>query len=52
MVLKEPYVLDFLEINDIFPEKDLEDAILREMQRLMLEMGFTGSFLNYQLVSV
>ena len=43
MVLREPYVLDFLGLNDTFLEKDLEDAILREMQQFLLEMdmGFT-----------
>ena len=31
MVLKDPYVLDFLGIQDRYLEKDLEDAILREL---------------------
>ena len=31
MVLKDPYVLDFLELNDHCIEKDLEDAIVREL---------------------
>ena len=32
LLLKDPYVLDFLEMNDRYLEKDLEDAILREME--------------------
>ena len=32
LLLKDPYVLDFLQMNDRYLEKDLEDAILREME--------------------
>ncbi|MEG9489449.1 DUF1016 N-terminal domain-containing protein [Mannheimia indoligenes] len=32
MVLKDPYVLDFLDLNDRYMEKDLEDAILRDIE--------------------
>ncbi|HHW7570271.1 TPA: DUF1016 N-terminal domain-containing protein [Mannheimia haemolytica] len=32
MVLKDPYILDFLDLNDRYMEKDLEDAILREIE--------------------
>lgn len=32
LLLKDPYILDFLELNDRYMEKDLEDAILREME--------------------
>jgi predicted nuclease of restriction endonuclease-like (RecB) superfamily len=38
-VLKDPYVLDFLELNDQYIEKDLEDAILRELEQFILELG-------------
>jgi hypothetical protein len=31
LVLKDPYVLDFLGLQDRYLEKDLEDAILREL---------------------
>ena len=48
MVLKDPYVLDFLELNDTFLEKDLEDAILREMQQFLLEMGMGFTFVARQ----
>ena len=33
MILKDPYVLDFLGLNDSYLEKDLEDAILRELAK-------------------
>lgn len=32
LVLKDPYILDFLNLNDRYMEKDLEDAILREIE--------------------
>jgi hypothetical protein len=31
IILKDPYILDFLELNDRYLEKDLEDAILRDI---------------------
>lgn len=48
MVLKDPYVLDFLEMNDAYLEKDLEDAILREMQQFLLELGVGFTFVARQ----
>ncbi len=36
-LLKDPYVLDFLGFDDRYIEKNLEDAILREMERFLLE---------------
>jgi predicted nuclease of restriction endonuclease-like (RecB) superfamily len=38
-VLKDPYVLDFLGLTDRFLERDLEDAILRELETFLLELG-------------
>lgn len=48
LVLKDPYVLDFLELNDSYIEKDLEDAILREMEQFLLELGAGFSFIARQ----
>ena len=48
LVLKDPYVLDFLELNDSYLEKDLEDAILRELQQFLLELGSGFSFVARQ----
>ena len=36
LLLKDLYVLDFLNLNDRYLEKDLEDAILREMEQFLL----------------
>jgi len=48
LLLKDPYVLDFLELNDSYLEKDLEDAILRELQQFMLELGKGFTFVSRQ----
>lgn len=39
LLLKDPYVLDFLDLNDRYIERDLEDAILRELESFLLELG-------------
>ena len=48
LVFKDPYILDFLGLNDRYMEKDLEDAILREMEHFLLEMGTGFSFVARQ----
>jgi predicted nuclease of restriction endonuclease-like (RecB) superfamily len=48
LVLKDPYVLDFLELSDRFLERDLEEAILRELERFLLELGAGFSFVARQ----
>ncbi len=47
-LLKDPYVLDFLELNDRYLEKDLEDAILRDIEQFLLELGVGFSFVARQ----
>lgn len=47
-VLKDPYLLDFLGIKDHYLEKDLEDAILRDIQNFLLELGTGFSFIERQ----
>ncbi|MFC0402996.1 PDDEXK nuclease domain-containing protein [Paraburkholderia rhizosphaerae] len=48
LVLKDPYVLDFLGLNDRYLERDLEDAILREMEQFLLELGAGFTFVARQ----
>lgn len=48
MLLKDPYILDFLGLNDRFLERDLEDAILRDLESFLLEMGLGFSFVARQ----
>ena len=39
LFFKDPYVLDFLGLEDTYSEKDLENAILAELEKFILEMG-------------
>lgn len=48
LILKDPYVLDFLDLNDRYLEKDLEDAILRELEQFLLELGTGFTFIARQ----
>ena len=48
LVLKDPYILDFLQLNDRYLEKDIEDAILREIEQFLLELGAGFTFIARQ----
>ncbi len=48
IVFRDPYLLDFLGLNDHYMEKDLEDAILRELEQFLLELGVGFAFLARQ----
>lgn len=48
LVFRDPYVLDFLGLKDRYLEKDLEDAILREIESFLLELGDGFAFLARQ----
>jgi predicted nuclease of restriction endonuclease-like (RecB) superfamily len=47
-VFKDPYFLDFLNLPKDFLENDLEDAILKELERFILEMGKGFAFVERQ----
>jgi predicted nuclease of restriction endonuclease-like (RecB) superfamily len=47
-LLKDPYILDFLDIKDRYLEKDLEDAILRDIEQFLLELGAGFTFIARQ----
>jgi predicted nuclease of restriction endonuclease-like (RecB) superfamily len=44
LVFRDPYFLDFLRLSDSFSERDLESAILRELERFLLELGTDFTF--------
>lgn len=48
LVFRDPYLLDFLGLRDTYSEKDLELAILREMESFLLELGSDFSFIARQ----
>ena len=35
LVFRDPYVLEFLNLNDRYLEKDVEDAIMRELEQFL-----------------
>lgn len=48
LVFRDTYFLDFLGLSDTFSEKDLENAILRELERFLLELGIGFAFVARQ----
>lgn len=48
LLFKDPYVLDFLDLGNRYLETDLENAILQEMERFLLEMGAGFTFVARQ----
>jgi predicted nuclease of restriction endonuclease-like (RecB) superfamily len=48
LVFRDPYLLDFLHLKDTYSEKDLESAILREMETFILELGVGFAFVERQ----
>ena len=48
LFLKDPYLLDFLDLKDGFTERDLETAILAELERFILELGSDFAFMGRQ----
>ena len=44
LIFRNSYVLDFLGLTDAYSEKDLEEAILRELEKFLLEMGTHFTF--------
>jgi predicted nuclease of restriction endonuclease-like (RecB) superfamily len=48
LVFRDPYLLDFLGLADSYSEKDLETAILRELERFLLELGSDFTFVARQ----
>ncbi|TAE66522.1 MAG: DUF1016 domain-containing protein [Bacteroidetes bacterium] len=48
LIFKDPYFLDFLGLKDTYSEKDLENAILAELQSFLIELGNDFAFLARQ----
>lgn len=46
--LKDPFVLEFLGLKDEFSENELEAALVRELETLLLEMGRDFTFVGRQ----
>lgn len=48
LVFRDPYFLDFLGLKGAYQEKDVEAAILREMESFILELGVGFTFMARQ----
>jgi predicted nuclease of restriction endonuclease-like (RecB) superfamily len=48
LVFRDPYLLSFLGLKDSYAEKDIEAAILREMEAFILELGAGFAFVARQ----
>lgn len=48
LLMRDPYILDFLGLQDTWQEGDLEAAIIREMESFLLELGAGFTFVARQ----
>ncbi|MDR2591936.1 MAG: PDDEXK nuclease domain-containing protein [Chitinispirillales bacterium] len=48
LVFRDPYFLDFLGLRDKYSEKDLENAIIVELQNFIIEFGSDFAFMDRQ----
>lgn len=48
LVFRSPYILDFLNLKNVYQEKDLEQAILRQLEDFLLELGRGFAFVERQ----
>lgn len=48
LVFRDHYVLDFLGLKDMYSERDLEEAILRDVERFISELGHDFCFVARQ----
>jgi predicted nuclease of restriction endonuclease-like (RecB) superfamily len=46
--LKDPFVLEFLDLKDEYSESDLEDALIRHLADFLLELGDDFAFVGRQ----
>ena len=48
VIFKDPFFLDFIGLKDGYLEKDLESAIIKEIENFILELGVGFSFIERQ----
>ena len=48
LAFRDPYILDFLGLAESYDERDLESAIVSELQRFIIELGSDFAFLARQ----
>ena len=47
-ILKDPYILDFLDLKEDVVERELEDAIMNHIMKFLLELGVGFAFVGRQ----
>lgn len=48
LIFRDPYILDFLKLPAEYSERELESAIIREIEKFLLELGTDFSFVARQ----
>lgn len=46
--IKDPFVLEFLGLKDEYSENDLEEALIRDLEGFLLELGGDFAFVGRQ----
>lgn len=46
--LREPYILEFLNLKDEYSESDLEEALIRHLEQFLIELGSDFCFVGRQ----
>jgi predicted nuclease of restriction endonuclease-like (RecB) superfamily len=46
--IKDPYVLEFLGLKDEYSESDLEEALIKHLEKFLLELGSDFAFIGRQ----
>ncbi|MFT3884960.1 MAG: PDDEXK nuclease domain-containing protein [Flavobacteriales bacterium] len=47
-LIREPYLLEFLDLKDEYSESDLEEALVRHLEHFLLELGSDFTFVGRQ----
>lgn len=48
LFIKDPYILDFLNLKETYNEKDIENVILIELEKFLVEFGSDFAFMGRQ----
>ena len=46
--IKDPFVLEFLDLKDEYSETDLEEALIRQLETFLMELGDDFCFIGRQ----
>lgn len=46
--IRDPFVLEFLDLKDEYSESDLEEALIRHLEHFLLELGNDFAFVGRQ----